>query len=176
MSAYGLKPAFKNKEEYKAWRKQWAGLYKELSESIRKLKHTTKAAQRNGEAGELQNELRQERIMAHKAMTLLEEAKMRWQHIRDMERGINEQFEQYPLVIEEAKNLEFHFNKKHLEFPDKIPMWVVKAKGKTYYVSHVDCETPWTTRENPDHPSTKGSIRIKRGSLSIDVDGNARIY
>lgn len=55
-----------------------------------------------------------------------------------------------------------------------IPMWVVKAKGQTYYVDHVDCEKGWSTKETPDNPSTKGSIIVKKCLLSI-VDGVAKI-
>ena len=64
----------------------------------------------------------------------------------------------------------FHFNKKHLE-DDAIPMWVVKAKGESYYVNHVTCALPWSTKETPDNSHTKGSIKIKRCLLTID-EGN----
>lgn len=177
MSAFGLKPTFKNYSEYQQWKAGWKQLYREVSQTIRRKKLEVKKAQRENPetAAELQVALIQERAMGAKAMTLLSEAKIRWENIKAIKQGIREQFAQYPLVVEDAKNIEFHFNKKHLEFPDIVPMWVVKAKGKTYYVNHVDCNTPWTTRENPDHPSTKGSIRIKRGSISIDADGNATI-
>lgn len=176
MSAFGMKPTFKTKEQYKAWRKTWAALYRDVSKHIREQKLNTKAEQRKGNASEAQSALAQERAMGAKAMSLLEDAKIRWQNIKDIKASIAEQFAQYPLDLEDARNIEFHFNKKHLEFPDVVPMWIVKAKGKTFYVNHVDCETPWTTRENPDHPSTKGSIRIKRGNIHIDANGNARIY
>lgn len=178
MSAFGMKPAFKTYAEYQQWKMGWKKLYREVSVNIRKMKLALKAAQRENDServAQLQAELVQERAMGAKAMTLNEEAKIRWANIKAIKQGIKEQFAQYPLVVEDAKNIEFHFNKKHLEFPDVVPMWVVKAKGKTYYVNHVDCETPWTTRENPDHPSTKGSIRVKRGAIHIDVAGNALI-
>lgn len=61
----------------------------------------------------------------------------------------------------------FHFNKKHLEDPS-VPMWILKAKGKTYYVEHVNCQKGWSTKETPDNPSTKGSIKIKNCLLTID--------
>ncbi len=66
----------------------------------------------------------------------------------------------------------FHFNKKHLEDPN-IPMWVLKAKGETYYVSHVDCRVGWSTKESPDNPHTKGAIKIKNCRLTIDTDNVA---
>jgi hypothetical protein len=68
----------------------------------------------------------------------------------------------------------FHFNKKHLEDPS-IPMWSIKAKGETYYVKHVDCALPWSTKETPDNPHTKGSIKIKNCTLTIDYLDNAYI-
>lgn len=56
----------------------------------------------------------------------------------------------------------FHFNKKHLEDPN-IPMWVIKSKGQTHYVHHVDVDkgVGFSTKETPDNPSTKGSIKFK---------------
>jgi hypothetical protein len=68
----------------------------------------------------------------------------------------------------------FHFNKKHLE-DNTIPMWVVKARGETYYVHHVDCSVPWSTKETPDNAHTKGAIKIKNCLLTIDDDNCATI-
>lgn len=68
----------------------------------------------------------------------------------------------------------FHFNKKHLE--DKtIPMWVLKFHGETYYVNHVTCELPWSTKETPDNSHTKGSIKVKECLLQIDENNDATI-
>lgn len=72
-----------------------------------------------------------------------------------------------------CKEVIFHFNKKHLE-DSSIPMWVLKTKGKTYYVDHVDCNKSWSTKETPDNPSTKGSLKIKDCVLTIN-DGVATI-
>lgn len=68
----------------------------------------------------------------------------------------------------------FHFNKGHLTDPT-IPMWVVKTKGQTYYVKHVDVDCPFSTKETPDNPSTKGSLKFKNCRLEIDDDLNASI-
>lgn len=68
----------------------------------------------------------------------------------------------------------FHFNKKHLE-DQTIPMWVLKFHGETYYVNHVHCKLPWDTKETPDNPSTKGSIKIKEALLTIDEENCATI-
>lgn len=47
-------------------------------------------------------------------------------------------------------------------------MWVLKVKGKTYYVEHVDFENiSFSTKETPDNPHTKGSIKVK-GYLTIE--------
>lgn len=72
-----------------------------------------------------------------------------------------------------CEEIVFHFNKKHLEDPS-VPMWVLKAKGKSIYVNHVSCFAPWSTKETPDNASTKGSIKIKKALLKID-DNNAEI-
>jgi hypothetical protein len=122
----------------------------------------------------LRSEHPHKQVMATKLMTLLNEAKIRWENIKSMKRGIKEQMASFPIEISETRNIDFHFNKKSLEF-GFIPMWTLKAKGKTYYVHHVDCNTAWTTRETPDNPTTKGAIRIKKGSVLIDAEGVATI-
>jgi len=68
----------------------------------------------------------------------------------------------------------FHFNKKHLEDPT-IPMWVVKTHGETFYVEHVDCSVPWSTKETPDNSHTKGSIKVKDCLLVIDDENCATV-
>ena len=68
----------------------------------------------------------------------------------------------------------FHFNKKHLE-DQTIPMWVLKFHGETYYVNHVDCQVPWSTKETPDNAHTKGSIKIKDALLRIDDENCATL-
>lgn len=73
-----------------------------------------------------------------------------------------------------CKDVVFHFNKKHLEDPS-VPMWVIKSHGVTFYVNHVSAEIPWTTKETPDNPSTKGSIKFKDCKLTIDRDNNATL-
>jgi len=55
-------------------------------------------------------------------------------------------------------------------------MWVIKAKGETHYVEHVDVSPSvgFSTKETPDNPHTKGSIQIK-GKLKIE-NGLATVY
>lgn len=73
-----------------------------------------------------------------------------------------------------CKDAVFHFNKKHLE-DETIPMWVIKFKGETYYVNHVNCSVPWSTKETPDNTHTKGSIKIKDCVVTIDDENCADI-
>ena len=54
-------------------------------------------------------------------------------------------------------------------------MWVLKTRGETYYVSHVDCSVPWSTKETPNNSHTKGSIKVKNVLLVIDADNSATI-
>ena len=68
----------------------------------------------------------------------------------------------------------FHFNKGHLTDPS-IPMWVLKTKGESYYVNHVDCSVLWSTKETPDNPHTKGSLKVKDCLLVIDDENNATL-
>ena len=44
-----------------------------------------------------------------------------------------------------------------------VPMWTIKHKGQTYYVHHLDVEpgVGFSTKETPDNPHTKGSLKIK---------------
>lgn len=54
-------------------------------------------------------------------------------------------------------------------------MWVLKFDGQTQYVNHVNfnCVT-FSTKETPDNPNTKGSLKFKNVNLSIN-DGEATI-
>lgn len=54
-------------------------------------------------------------------------------------------------------------------------MWVVKTKGKTYYVEHVDANIPWSTKETPDNEHTKGSIKFKNCLCTIDENNCATL-
>lgn len=54
-------------------------------------------------------------------------------------------------------------------------MWIIMAKGKTYYVEHVDANIPWTTKETPENVKTKGAIKFKDCLLTIDDDNCATI-
>jgi len=68
------------------------------------------------------------------------------------------------------RNIVFHFNKMHLQDP-AIPMWTVKFKGQTHYVHHLDSKIGFSTKETPDNPHTKGSLKFK-GTISIvESDG-----
>lgn len=83
------------------------------------------------------------------------------------------------LNIEKRTEIIMHFNKMHLQQPE-IPMWVIKVKGETHYVNHVDVDSGigFSTKETPDNPHTKGSLKFK-GKIEITKvnDGiTARIY
>ena len=73
-----------------------------------------------------------------------------------------------------CKDIVFHFNKKHLEDAG-VPMWVLKFHGETLYVDHVECQIPWSTKETPDNPHTKGSIKVKDCLLRVDSENSATI-
>lgn len=68
----------------------------------------------------------------------------------------------------------FHFNKASITNPE-IPMWCLKIKGTTFYVKHVDADCPFSTKETPDNPSTKGSIKFRNVNVLIE-DDNAKIW
>ena len=73
-----------------------------------------------------------------------------------------------------CKDVVFHFNKAHLT-DQTIPMWVLKFHGETLYVNHVDCTVPWSTKETPDNPHTKGSIKVKDCLLTINDANEATV-
>lgn len=54
-------------------------------------------------------------------------------------------------------------------------MWVIKCKGETYHVSHVECNVPWSTKETPDNSHTKGSIKVRDCLLTINDANEASI-
>ena len=174
MSVYGMKPVFKTREEYLAWKQAYREVYQDVSDRIRSTKRELVLAEKakSPESGKIARKLHDLRIMARKLLTVREEGKKRATQIYAMREELKSHFAQFPLEIKDVRHAEFHFNKKHLEF-SWVPMWVVKAKGQTYYVNHVEATAPWTTRENPEHPSTKGSIRVKRCDVGIDSDGVA---
>ena len=74
--------------------------------------------------------------------------------------------------LQNCKEVIFHFNKAHLTNAE-IPMWVIKTKGNTYYVNHVTCNAHWSTKETPDNPATKGSLKFKNVNVTIDENNNA---
>lgn len=185
MSVHGMQPQFKDYAGYQEWRSDWRELYAHASSEVRQSKNSIKNLQREltsspDNSEETREQLKammrehgHKRSIARKLMTALETAKIRWQKIKGMKKGIQEQFKEFPMEVE-SKNIDFHFNKASMEF-DFIPMWVVKAKGKSYYCHSVVSSIGFSTRETPDHPSTKGSIRFKKGILSISSEGHATI-
>jgi hypothetical protein len=54
-------------------------------------------------------------------------------------------------------------------------MWVIKAKGQTFYVNHVSANCPWSTKETPDNSHTKGAVKFKNVILDIDHESNATL-
>lgn len=54
-------------------------------------------------------------------------------------------------------------------------MWVLKTHGETFYVNHVECNIPWSTKETPDNPHTKGSIKVRDALLRIDENNEATL-
>lgn len=59
-------------------------------------------------------------------------------------------------------------------------MWVIKCRGDTHYVDHVDMDPGigFSTKETPENEHTKGSIKFK-GNLQIYKENDkiiAKIY
>ena len=168
-----MKPVFVDIDGYRRWKHQWRALYLQLSTTILRNKHKVKAAQRIGEAGKLQKQLRYQQVMAYKLHGLLNEARARWQRIMIMKKDIAEQMASFPLILEDCRTVDFHYNRGANEFAF-LPMWVVKTKGKSFYVHHITADCPWTTRETPEG-STRGMLRFRNCSVSISPEGEAMI-
>lgn len=73
----------------------------------------------------------------------------------------------------DIQRIVFHYNKAH-NTDTTIPMWIVKHKGQTYYVNHLDSTVGFSTKETSDNPHTKGSLMF-RGKLSIVEQENQTI-
>lgn len=72
---------------------------------------------------------------------------------------------------EAIQRVVFHYNKKHNE--DKtIPCWIVKHKGQSFYVNHLDSTVGFTTKETPDNEHTKGALQFKGKLTIIENDGS----
>ena len=69
---------------------------------------------------------------------------------------------------EKVSRVVFHYNKAHNK-DQSIPTWIVKHKGTTYYVDHLDSEVGFSTKETPDSDHTKGSLQFK-GKLLIEKE------
>lgn len=63
----------------------------------------------------------------------------------------------------------FHFNKAHNQDPENIPTWIVKHKGKTHYVHHLESEVGFHTKETPDSEHTKGALQFKGRIRIVDT-------
>lgn len=80
-----------------------------------------------------------------------------------------------PSQKEEKQEIVFHFNKAHLADPT-IPMWVIKSKGETFYINHVEFENvSFSTKETPNNPHTKGSLKFKKVNLALDKERSSAI-
>ena len=117
-----------------------------------------------------QSERQAMRRDATKMMTLLDEAKLRRDRILAMHKQIADQ--PFPLEME-ANRIDFYFNKGSIEFP-MLPPWVVKAKGRTFYVRDFVSDIGFSTKNKSDGP-TRGLLRFRAGKLTIDDQAVARL-
>ena len=64
----------------------------------------------------------------------------------------------------------FAFNKAHNANP-LIPPWVIKYRGETFYVNHVESGVGFTTKETPNNDHTKGSLQFRGNLEVVEQDG-----
>jgi hypothetical protein len=67
----------------------------------------------------------------------------------------------------------FHFNKASLA-DSTIPAWVFKVDGQTHYVHHAVFEVGFSTKETPNNPHTKGSLKTK-GYFEVREENGLKI-
>lgn len=169
---------------YRRWLDAWKAEYKTLTRDLRAAKarrrhdETLLCGPKQGRGIVLERERAKRRVeidgLRTRARDMMAEraaARARAEKIAAAHRSVASQ--PFPLAFETCKEIVFHFNKMALDFPF-MPPWVVKAKGRSFYVRHVDAMCPWSTKETPD-ASTKGAIRFRNCRLEIDADGAARI-
>jgi len=75
-------------------------------------------------------------------------------------------------VTDKVDRVVFHFNKAHNQ-DQTIPQWIVKHKGKTYYVNHLVSSVGFTTKNSPDSDHTKGALQFRGTLRIIDTDGES---
>lgn len=177
MTVNAIKPTFSTREGYLSWRAEWKAVYARSTADIRKARAELVIAQKAGASKEivspLAKDLLEKRVIGSKMMTLLNEAKLRRDRIIGMHKDLEAQFASFPLTLSKSRTIDFHFNKGSLEYPF-LPMWTLKAQGKSFYIHHIDAQCPWSTRELPEG-STRGMIRLRNADLTIDKDGVATI-
>jgi len=54
-------------------------------------------------------------------------------------------------------------------------MWVLKSRGKSYYIDHLEADLPFSTKETPDNPHTKGAIKFKNVHVTINEENVAQL-
>lgn len=74
------------------------------------------------------------------------------------------------LSDKDVNRIVFHYNKKHNQDTSVAP-WIIKHKGQTYYIHHLDSVVGFSTKETPENEHTKGSLMF-RGRLSIVEKNN----
>lgn len=139
--------------------------YSELSREIRGHKLHIKHRQRRGLV--IRKEVIRLRILSDKAKSIMDHKR----RSKELRKQLLDHIEQFPIEVL-AKTVDVHFNRISNEF-SFMPMWTIRAKGKSYYVHHVDISCPFSTRETDG--STRGMLRFKNCKLVIDPSGNAII-
>ena len=71
---------------------------------------------------------------------------------------------------EKVERIVFHYNKAH-NTDSTIPCWIVKHKGLTYYVHHLDSKVGFSTKETPDNSHTKGALQFKGKLIITEKNG-----
>jgi len=158
---------FNNKAEYMAAVAKWKADYAALSaEIIKRRNNGGSLSWLREQATDMLRERARAKIKAQQLYVAARREKVRL--------GIEEGFARYPLVMENCSSVDFYFNKAHLQYSDVIPRWIIRTKGETFYVHHIDSQIGWSSREL-DSGSTLGMIRLRKCRVEIDATGHCTI-
>lgn len=182
MSAYGIHPTFTDLDGYRRWLRTWRRIYGRMAAELRRDNARRKRSiwAWEGEGGsearsKHESDVRHKKVMATKLLNAREAAKIRWRRILDMQEQVAAQEASYPIDLGRCAVVDMHYNKGSGEFPNILPMWTLKAKGRQLFLHHIDVgAVPFSTRELPDG-QTRGMLRFRHVRLTVDADGVGRI-
>lgn len=168
------KTTFHTVDDYQNWVNEWRIGYKSIEQMIREHKAKAKEFYKAGDVingNKLHNTaVTFLRPMASKMLDLRANAKEVWKKQMEGMKELQKVMNSYPIDFGSCREVVFHFNKAHNQNPN-IPAWILKIKGESYYIHHLEATAPFTTKETPENSHTKGALKFKKVHAKIDENG-----